>query len=233
LLVLSVPFFLCSPDTQLSAAVGRSPHLKIENMKTKINMPAILVAATLFALPAICFEYNEATQGDIDNHGNRGSAPLFNLSLGENVIRGTMHVGDSPMDIDAFKFRVPPGTVLDLNSIVYEYEVTSVPFPVNAFGIVLFVGSADGPDQPSYGTGFPDGDTLFLYNDGSISGAAVSPSPANPHFFQIVDGTIDQNFPAAPLEPGIYYMTQGSHWFGCCGDGTWNYKMTLTVTAAP
>jgi hypothetical protein len=209
-------------------------------MKIKMHLPVLLVCATLFALPAISFQYDEATQGDIANLGGHGALPLFILDMGQNVIRGSTRLGGQS-DVDAFRFKVPPGAVLDLNSIVYEYQITDISGEINAFGSELTVGGIV-PGSPTYATGFFIGDgnfgddTFYLYNDGSIQGITVRPSPITLPFFQIIDSSVNLDFPAPPLTAGIYYLNPGFHWFGGFGpndSASWNYTITLTVTPAP
>src|SRR5437763_1051662 len=68
---------------------------KDKTMKTRTHLSVVLLTTALAVLPAIGFEYDEAVQGDIDNHENNGSLPVFHLDVGTNVIHGTATVGVS------------------------------------------------------------------------------------------------------------------------------------------
>ena len=197
-----------------------------------MQLSVLLIAGAVSVSTAPGADYDEDAQGDLTQHGNNGSLLLLHLDLGPNVIRGSTHIGDLS-DVDAFRFRVPTGAVLDLNSIVYEYEVTDVSADINAFGPSLFVGTGDPTSMPLAGTGFSNGNNFFLFSDGTIPGIEVSPSPVSPPFFQVIDSQVDLGFPAVPLESGIYWFGPGAGWFGGGSGAVWNYTITLTVTPAP
>jgi hypothetical protein len=203
-------------------------------MKTRTQLLVLVTGAALFTLSAVGFDYNEAVQGDIDNHGNNGSLPLFNLDVGVNVIRGTMSWNDVGAEGDDFRFRVPTGTVLDPNSIVYSYEVTEVTGTLLAFGTRFQIGQGLPQSTPLIATSIPNTDTLYLFSNGTVPGTEVTPPPVTLPFFQIIDSSVNTDFPATPLEPGIYWFRTGLHgFFDATFTTSWNYTITLTVTPAP
>jgi hypothetical protein len=197
-------------------------------MKTKTYLSVIVATIALAVIPAIGFEYDEAVQGDIDNHGNNGTLPLFHLNIGTNVISGTMTLG-SVSDSDAFRFQIPPGATLDPNSITYAYQVTDVD-RVLAFGVRLQIAGPAANTQ-TFATATPEQSSVYLFSDGTVPGTEVTTSPAPLQFYQVIDSSVDLNFPASPLAPGTYSFNTGLHWFSDFPDGsaTWNYTITVVV----
>jgi hypothetical protein len=204
-------------------------------MKAKIYLPIVIATTALAILPVIGFEYDEATQGDIAAHGLNGSIPIFHLDVGTNVIRGSTHVGIGG-DPDTFRFQVPNGAVINMDSIVYDYELTSAT-GLNYMGVSTFIGTGQPDSTPLFGAGFPEngGSLFYVYSDGSFPGTEATPSPVNLQLYQFIDSQVDLNFPAAPLQPGIYWFRQGARFSfpGLEGDAAWNYTITIVVSPAP
>src|SRR5262249_6114313 len=126
--------------------------------------------------------------------------------------------------------------VINMDSIVYEYELTAVT-GLNYMGISTFIGTGQPTSTPLFGAGFPanGGSLFYIYSDGTFPGREVNPSPISLQFFEFIDSEVNLNFPAAPLGPGIYWLSQGARWStpGLEGDAAWNYTITIVVSRAP
>ena len=202
-------------------------------MKTLICSLVIGVSINVGTLPAPAFDYNESIDGDIDRHGKKGSPPIFRLDVGTNVIQGSdSYSTPFNFDLDLFRFRVPPGTVLHLDSIVFEYSITGM------FGQLIALGSQIGigegvPNQNSpilYNVGDHAYPILWLFSDGTYP-FQVAPSPVTLEFFEVVNSAVDDTRPAPALLPGDYWLLPGLSWLGNDSHGAmWNYSFRLIVS---
>jgi hypothetical protein len=169
------------------------------------------------------------------------------LTLGDNAVHGTAHFGTATdaldYDADAFGFIVPPGTAVVPGSIRFAYDRTALYGPLVwlGTGFRLGAGTAFNTNNPIYSTGSRFGPALSIFSDGSFDnfpgyGPAVA-SPVELSFSQILDSEVNTNFPAPALAPGLYWLSQDE--FLKVGSlqpptgGTWNYTVTITLTAIP
>lgn len=185
---------------------------------------ALLAALALPFGTVRALDWNEGVNGDLSDNGNSPTL-LGTLSLGSNVISGTMGSldGSGPLDADIWNFSIDPGYYLTGINLI-GYSTTSGSLLNQSFMAITNTGTIDVNDSSQHlsnalwgygqdGFGNTYTDLLALLDAGPDFGGIGfdGPLPTGNYTFWIQEGSDQINytidFVTSPVpEPGSFML---------------------------